>query len=128
MAGVTGIGGIFFKCRDPQALGQWYQRHLGLALQDWGGVVFPWASADNPAGVGSTLWTPMPADSSYFAPSQAGFMVNFRVDDLPALLAALRAAGCAVDDKTESSEFGQFAWVQDPEGNRVELWQPPPGR
>lgn len=128
MKRVTGIGGIFFKAQDPKALGQWYQTHLGLALEAWGGVVFQWATPDNPGGTGTTIWSPFQQDTAYFGPGKAGFMVNFRVDDLHALLAALRAEGCAVDDKVEESEYGKFGWVTDPEGNRVELWQPPQGR
>ena len=128
MKRVTGIGGIFFKAKDPKALGQWYQTHLGLDVQAWGGVAFPWATADNPGGAGTTLWNPFSADTTYFAPSAASFMVNFRVHDLHALLAALRAEGCEVDSKVEESEYGKFGWVMDPEGNRVELWQPPEGQ
>lgn len=128
MKRVTGIGGIFFKAKDPQRLGEWYRRHLGIDVQDWGGCVFQWASADNPAGVGSTVWSPFKADTSYFAPSQSPFMVNYRVDDLPALLDVLRIEGCDVDEKLEVTAQGQFGWVMDPEGNRVELWQPPPGQ
>ena len=128
MKRVTGIGGIFFKARDPQALGEWYRTHLGLVLEPWGGAVFRWASPDNPSGAGTTIWNAFPADTAYFAPSQAGFMVNYRVDDLHALLAALRREGCSVDDKVEESELGKFGWVMDPEGNRIELWQPPAGQ
>ncbi|MBN8489447.1 MAG: VOC family protein [Burkholderiales bacterium] len=127
MRRVTGIGGIFFKARDPQALAAWYRTHLGLQVEDWGGVGFRWAD-DNPAGVGTTIWTPFKDDTRYFAPSTASFMVNFRVEDLHGLLAALRAEGCEVMDQVEESEYGKFGWVLDPEGNKVELWQPPPGQ
>lgn len=128
MKRVTGIGGVFFKSRDPQALGEWYRTHLGLDVQPWGGVAFAWASASNPSGTGSTIWSPFKDDTTYFAPSRAGFMINYRVDDLHALLAALRSEGCEVDAKVEESEYGKFGWVMDPEGNRIELWQPPPGQ
>jgi len=121
MKRVTGIGGIFFKSKDPKALAEWYRKHLGLEVEPWGGVQFRWA------GAGTTLWNPFKEDTSYFAPGKS-FMINFRVDDLHALIAALRAEGCAVDDKVDESEFGKFGWVQDPEGNRVELWQPPEGQ
>jgi predicted enzyme related to lactoylglutathione lyase len=124
---VTGIGGVFFKARDPKVLGAWYQRHLGIALEDWGGAVFRWASEVNPTGTGTTTWSPFAESSTYFAPSEARFMINYRVADLHALLAALRNEGCAVDDKVDESEYGKFGWVMDPEGNRIELWQPPPG-
>jgi predicted enzyme related to lactoylglutathione lyase len=125
---VTGIGGIFFKSKDPKALGEWYRKHLGLDVEGWGGVAFRWVTAENPTGTGTTIWNPFKEDTSYFAPSTASFMINFRVEDLHALLAALREEGCAVDDKVDESEFGKFGWVQDPEGNRIELWQPPQGQ
>jgi len=128
MKRVTGIGGIFFKAKDPAALGAWYQKHLGIPVEAWGGAAFRWAGEHNPSGTGTTIWTPFAADTSYFAPSTAPFMINYRVDDLHALLAALRAEGCAVDDKVEESEYGKFGWVMDPEGNRLELWQPPAGQ
>lgn len=128
MQRVTGIGGIFFKARDPQALAAWYSRHLGVPVEAWGGAVFRWAGPGNPQGTGSTVWSPFRQDTDYFAPSSAPFMVNFRVPDVRALLALLRAEGCEVDEKVESSEFGTFGWVMDPEGNKVELWQPPQGQ
>lgn len=127
MRRVTGIGGLFFKAADPKALADWYKVHLGLKVEDWGGVAFRWAE-DNASGNGTTIWSPFKADTTYFAPSAAAFMVNFRVEDLHALLAALRDEGCDVDEKVEESEFGKFGWVMDPEGNRIELWQPPVGR
>ncbi len=128
MKRVTGIGGIFFKSRDPAALGAWYRTHLGLNVEEWGGVAFRWASPENPSGVGTTIWSPFKHDTEYFAPSTSSFMINFRVDDLSALLAQLRSEGCEVDTKVQDSEFGKFGWVMDPEGNRVELWQPPAGQ
>ena len=128
MKRVTGIGGVFFKSKDPKALGEWYRKHLGMDLAEWGGMAFKWASADNPSGTGTTLWTPFKEDTTYFAPSTASFMINFRVADLHAVLAALREEGCAVDAKVDESEYGKFGWVMDPDGNRVELWQPPAGQ
>ena len=128
MKRVTGIGGVFFKSKDPKALGEWYRTHLGLDVQAWGGVVFPWVSQSNPCGTGSTVWSPFKHDTAYFAPSQASFMINYRVDDLHAVLAALRNEGCEVDAKVEESEYGKFGWVMDPEGNRIELWQAPAGQ
>lgn len=128
MKRVTGIGGIFFKAKDPKALGEWYRKHLGIEVEDWGGFGFRWNSPDNPEGVGSTIWSPFAADSGYFAPSTAPFMINYRVHDLHALLAALRAEGVTVMDKVEESEFGKFGWAIDPEGNKLELWQPPAGQ
>ena len=128
MQRVTGIGGVFFKAKDPKALGEWYQRHLGIEVEAWGGAAFRWVTPDNPTGTGTTTWSPFKDDTRYFAPSTASFMINFRVADLHALLAALRAEGCAVDAKVEESEYGKFGWVMDPEGHRVELWQPPAGQ
>ena len=123
MERVTGIGGIFFKSSDPKALGAWYRDHLGLDVTDWGGVIFQWGGMDSPPGM--TLWSPFAQDTSYMAPSTSSFMVNFRVADLHALLAALKAEGCNVEDRTETSAQGKFGWVIDPEGNKVELWEPP---
>ena len=128
MKRVTGIGGIFFKSKDPKALCAWYKTHLGIDVTPWGGAKFQWKGPDNPEGVGSTVWTPFAADSGYFSPSAAPFMINYRVDDLHALLAALRAEGVQVEDKVDESEFGKFGWAFDPEGNKFELWQPPAGR
>lgn len=125
MTRVTGIGGIFFKARDPESLREWYRKHLGVPLEEWGGAVFHWQTAERPEPDGMTVWNIFPATTTYFAPSPAPFMVNFRMEDLDAVLAALREEGCAVDEKVERSEFGAFGWVMDPEGNRVELWQPP---
>ncbi len=122
---VTGIGGIFFKARDPKALQDWYRVHLGIDVQEWGGAVFRWHDPKAPEPDGCTAWSIFPATSDHFAPSQAPFMVNYRVGDLAAILTALREEGCAVDEKTDASEFGKFGWVMDPEGNRIELWEPP---
>lgn len=118
MRRVTGIGGVFFKARDPQALQAWYAKHLGIPLEPWGGAVFPW---DRPGGM--TVWCVQPRDPA--EPAAPAFTVNYTVEDLDAVLAALREEGCAVDPKVDDSEYGRFGWVTDPEGNRVELWQPP---
>ena len=123
MQRVTGIGGIFFKARDAEALRAWYQKHLGIDVQDWGGTAFRWSEDGGREGV--TVWSIFPASSTYLEPGTAPFMVNYRVGDLDALLAVLREEGCVVDDKTETSDFGKFGWVMDPEGNRIELWEPP---
>ena len=128
MKRVTGIGGIFLKSKDPKALGTWYKAHLGIDVEAWGGAAFRWKEPDNPEGVGTTVWSPFAAETSYFAPSTAPFMINYRVEDLAALLAVLRAEGVQVDAKVEESEHGKFGWVIDPEGNKVELWQPPAGQ
>jgi predicted enzyme related to lactoylglutathione lyase len=128
MKRVLGIGGIFIKARDPDALRAWYRKHLGIDSEDWGGKAFPWRTDDNPGGVGTTVWSVFEDGSSYFDPSTQPFMVNYRVGDLHQLLALLRSEGCQVDGKVEESEFGKFGWVMDPEGNRVELWEPPAGQ
>lgn len=128
MKRVTGIGGIFFKAKDAPALQAWYRQHLGIDVQPWGGTAFRWADADGTPTGGTTIWSVGAADSDPFAPSASSFMVNYRVDDARALAAALKAEGCNVLDKIDESEYGVFAWVIDPEGNKVELWQPPAGQ
>jgi predicted enzyme related to lactoylglutathione lyase len=133
MKRVTGIGGIFFHAQDPVALRAWYQRHLGIDVQTWGGAAFPWTDDAGQATGGSTIWSinggvTDAADGAPFAPGKASFMINYRVDDLDALLAALRDEGCQVLDQADDSDYGKFGWVIDPEGNKVELWQPPPGQ
>ncbi len=128
MKRVTGIGGIFFHAKDPPALRAWYQKHLGIDVQAWGGTAFRWADAEGKPTAGTTVWSIGDATGEYFAPSKASFMINYRVADLQGVLAALRAEGCNVMDKTDDSEYGKFGWVLDPEGNKVELWQPPPGQ
>jgi len=128
MQRVTGIGGVFFKSKDPKALGEWYRAHLGLDVEEWGGAAFRWVTPENPSGTGTTIWNPFKEATGYFAPSQASFMINYRVEDLHALLAQLRSECCAVDAKVDESAYGKFGWVMDPEGNRIELWQPPAGQ
>ena len=127
MKRVTGIGGIFIKSENPEVLKDWYRTHLGMDIQDWGGMAFQWSTADNRNPNGTTIWSIFAESSPYFNPSQANFMVNYRVEDLHSVLDALRSEGCDVDAKTEESEFGKFGWVMDPDGNRVELWEPPHG-
>ena len=127
MQRVTGIGGIFFKAKDAPALWAWYKRHLGIDVQPWGGAAFDWVDADGKPAGGTTAWLIAPEKSEQFAPSSAPFMVNYRVADLHGLLAALREEGCNVLDKVDESDYGKFGWVIDPEGNKVELWEPPVG-
>jgi predicted enzyme related to lactoylglutathione lyase len=128
MKRVTGIGGIFFKAKDADTLRAWYKEHLGIDVQNWGGTAFTWTDANgNPTG-GMTVWSVAPETSNQFAPSDAPFMINYRVEDLYAVVAALKAEGCNVLDKIDDSDYGKFAWVIDPEGNKVELWQPPAGQ
>jgi predicted enzyme related to lactoylglutathione lyase len=124
VARVTGIGGVFVRSKDPDALAAWYAEHLGVPTERYGGATFHWAASD---GTGSTTWAPFPADTRYFGSPFQQAMVNFRVDDLDGMLEALRAAGVQVVDAVEDSEFGRFAWCVDPDGNRVELWEPATG-
>jgi predicted enzyme related to lactoylglutathione lyase len=128
MKRVTGIGGIFFKAKDAPALQAWYKRHLGIDVQAWGGAAFRWQDDGGKAVAGTTIWSIGPAEGDHFAPSLSSFMVNYRVEDARALASALKDEGCNVLDKIEESEYGVFAWVIDPEGNKVELWQPPAGQ
>jgi predicted enzyme related to lactoylglutathione lyase len=128
MKRVTGIGGIFLKSSDPPRLCDWYRKHLGIEIGEWGGFAFRWKNDDNPEGAGTTVWSIFNASSNYFDPGTSPVMVNYRVADLRALIAALRAEGCNVMDKIDESESGKFGWVVDPEGNQVELWQPPAGQ
>lgn len=127
MERVTGIGGIFFKSDDPEALADFYRRQLGVETSFGSGAVFRWREDDDPERRASTAWSVFPRDTNYFAPSTASFMLNFRVRDLDRMLAQLRAAGVAVDERVEASDFGRFGWFVDPDGNRVELWEPPAG-
>lgn len=128
MKRVTGIGGIFFRAKDPVALRAWYQEHLGIDVQEWGGTAFSWADGAGNPTKGTTAWLIDGSSGNLFAPSASTFMINYRVEDLAGLLQALRKEGCNVLEKTDDSEFGKFGWVMDPEGNKVELWQPPPGQ
>jgi predicted enzyme related to lactoylglutathione lyase len=125
MARVTGIGGVFFKATNPESLREWYGRHLGLDIQPWGGAVFQWRELEAPDTEGATVWSLFPMASDYFGSGTAQFMVNYRVKDLHQVLAALREEGCTVDERVDESELGKFGWVVDPEGNRLELWEPP---
>lgn len=124
MAKVTGIGGVFFKSRgDHKALAAWYQKHLGMPLEPWGGGILRWPD-DRGEDKGVTVWHVAEKDTKWFAPSDASFMINYRVDDLTELLANLQAAGVEILKGPESDENGKFAWIADPDGNKVELWEP----
>ena len=128
MKRVTGIGGIFFNARDPVALRAWYKSHLAVDVQDWGGAAFRWTDEAGKPTAGTTIWSIGDAAGDAFAPSTSSFMINYRVADLHGLLQTLRSEGCNVVDKTDDSEYGKFGWVIDPEGNKIELWQPPEGQ
>jgi predicted enzyme related to lactoylglutathione lyase len=123
---VTGIGGVFLKARDPASLLGWYREHLGVEPEPGGeAVVFSWQRTEGPDRPGSTTWAIFPSDTDYFG--DAGSMINYRVARLDQMLAQLRAAGAEVDERVEESRLGRFGWATDPEGNRFELWEPPPG-
>ncbi|MBX7196161.1 MAG: VOC family protein [Sandaracinaceae bacterium] len=126
MARVTGIGGIFFKTKsDPKEVAAWYAKHLGLALAPWGGAMLKWA--DDPGAADAvTVWHTAAHDTKWFEPGEASFMINYRVDDLEALLAKLREDGVTIVKGPQTDETGSFAWILDLDGNKVELWQPPP--
>jgi predicted enzyme related to lactoylglutathione lyase len=128
MKRVTGIGGIFFKAQDAPAMHAWYKRHLGIDVQAWGGTAFAWTDGDGKPVGGTTIWSIGGAQGDPFAPSASSFMVNYRVADVHALVKLLREEGCNVLEKVDESAYGKFAWVIDPEGNKVELWEPPPGQ
>lgn len=126
MSRVTGIGGIFIKAKDPAMLRAWYKKHLGIDVQAWGGTAFRWVDDSGRPTAGTTAWHV--GNGKNFSPSTAPFMVNYRVSDLDALLKTLRAEGCDVLQDTVESEDGKFGWVMDPEGNKIELWQPASGK
>lgn len=124
MAKVTGIGGVFFKARgDKAALEQWYAKHLGFSLEAWGGAILKWPD-DTANDRGLTVWNIAAGDTAWFSPSDAPFMINYRVDNLTELLEQLTAAGVAIHKGPERHENGIFAWIIDPDGNKVELWEP----
>ena len=124
MAQATGIGGVFFRCKDPAALQAWYTKHLGLPSDNDGFVVMTWGGEHS----GSTVWGPFADDTDYFGEQSQQSMINYRVDDLDAMLRQLRDADVVVDDKVETLDgIGRFGWAVDPEGNRFELWEPAPG-
>ena len=125
---VAGIGGVFFKARDPVALAAWYHEHLGVPVMSAGTHALFTAGPDGGDAAGTplvTVWSAFPADTAYFGEGAAGWMINYRVTDLDAMLAQLRAAGVWVAEAVEESEYGRFGWAADPEGTRFELWQPP---
>ena len=124
MAKVTGIGGVFFKStKDHKALAAWYQKHLGMPLESWGGAMLKWPE-DRAGDEGVTVWHVAEPNTKWFAPSNASFMINYRVDDMTGLLANLRAAGIEIIKGPDTDDNGTFAWIVDPDGNKVELWQP----
>jgi predicted enzyme related to lactoylglutathione lyase len=126
MKRVTGIGGIFFKADNAEKLYNWYEKYLGIkCAPDGSGAMFEWREADDSQRKGMTIWAVFRRDTKYFDPSRSGFMINYRVDDLDALLETLKKEGVEIDPHRENYDYGRFAWIMDPEGNRVELWEPP---
>ena len=123
MARVTGVGGVFLRSKDPKALAAWYAEHLGITLEDYGGASLKW-SDEVPPGTGQTVWCTFAHDTDYFGEGQQAVMINYRVDDMDALLAQLSAAGVWIDPKRQDESYGRFAWVKDLDGNRLELWEP----
>jgi predicted enzyme related to lactoylglutathione lyase len=120
MERILGIGGVFFKARDPKALAAWYAEHLGVPVE--AGQGHGMLIGDEAGEM--TVWSTFPADTAYFGPGPSPFMVNYRVRDLDAMLAQLRAAGAHVEERVDDYDYGRFGWAADPEGNRFELWQP----
>ncbi|HKK28425.1 MAG TPA: VOC family protein [Gemmatimonadota bacterium] len=121
MERVTGIGGIFFRARDPKALAAWYREHLGVPVEP----EHTYATFESRDAGERTIWSAFPEDADYFGPGSPPLMVNYRVSDLDAMLAQLREAGAEVEDEVQEYEYGRFGWGRDPEGNRFELWEPP---
>jgi predicted enzyme related to lactoylglutathione lyase len=117
---VTGIGGIFFKSKDPKALAAWYKDVLGLNVEDWGGAVLHYDAPDHPPVL---AWNAFPEKSTHMAPSTREFMVNFAVDDMDAMIARLTAKNVAILKRDDSDPYGRFAWILDPDGTKIELWQ-----
>lgn len=120
---IIGIGGVFFKTASPKEMKQWYAQKLGL-VDKGGGVMLRWREDGNPSKKQMTVWSLFPADTKYFGPGPAPFMINYIVDDLDALLERLKKEGVKIDPKRQDESYGRFAWIYDPEGNKIELWQP----
>ncbi|UPT70363.1 MAG: VOC family protein [Flavobacterium sp. JAD_PAG50586_2] len=123
MKKVTGIGGVFFKCKDPKAVNEWYKTHLGFETTPYG-TSFEWMDKDNPDKKGLTQWNAFPENTKYFEPSEKEFMINYRVENLEALIEQLKAEGVTIVDKMETYDYGKFIHIMDPEGNKIELWEP----
>lgn len=122
MKRVTGIGGIFFKCKEPDTMKEWYKQHLGFNTDQYG-TTFEWRKPGNPEEKGFTVWSTFKHDTTYFQPSSKDFMVNFRVENLKALLEELRKEGVQAVGEVQEFEYGKFGWIMDPEGNKIELWE-----
>ena len=121
---VTGVGGVFVKSKDPKALARWYREVLGLEVKPWGGAAIPFDMPGHPPKV---AWTAFPESSDHMSPSTREFMINFAVDDMDAIIARLNAKGVPILKRDDNDDFGRFAWIQDPDGTKIELWQPRKG-
>ncbi|SKA37150.1 hypothetical protein SAMN04488128_104227 [Chitinophaga eiseniae] len=123
MKRVTGIGGVFFKCKDPEKIKQWYKTHLGFDTDEYG-AKFEWRQSGDSTKNGSTQWSPFPDNTTYFEPSEKDFMINYRVENLEALVEEFKKEGVTVLDDIETYDFGKFVHILDVEGNKIELWEP----
>jgi predicted enzyme related to lactoylglutathione lyase len=123
MKRVTGLGGIFFRCKDPEKITKWYKKHLGIDSKN-GVSIFGWRDEKNPDKKCYTVWSPFPDKTKYFSPSKKPFMLNYRVENLEKLLKTLRKEGIEIVGEIEEYEYGKFGWILDPEGNKIELWEP----
>ena len=123
MKKVTGIGGIFFKCKDPKATTEWYQKHLGLTTNPYG-ATFEWYESEDSTKKAQTQWTPFSETTKYFEPSSKDFMINYRVENLEALVAELKKEGVTIVDNMETYDYGKFIHILDTEGNKIQLWEP----
>lgn len=123
MKRVTGIGGIFFKCKDPEKIKEWYNKNLGLHTDEYG-TSFEWRQADSPDKKGFTAWSTFPETTSYIEPSKKDFMINYRVENIESLVEELKKDGVNVVDEIETFEYGKFVHILDIEGNKIELWEP----
>jgi len=124
MQRVTGLGGVFIKAKDPKALCEWYQRHLGVEFNGNTYISFQWINQNHPTAPGSTVFSFFSENTKYFEPSKASCMINFRVKDLEALLLVLREEGVQIEGDMLKEDYGKFCWIMDPEGNKIELWEP----
>lgn len=122
---VTGVGGIFFKTQDPKKLKEWYGKHLGLPVDDYG-ASFKWIDPENPRAKepATTAWSPFKSDTTYFEPSEKPYMFNYRVENLVELLKVLKEEGVQIVGEMQEFSYGKFGWIMDPEGNKIELWEP----
>lgn len=126
MGKVTGIGGVFLKCEDATKMNEWYSKHLGIPVTKWGGATFQWRTLEDPENLGSTAWCTFAKDTDYMQPSEKPFMINYRVENLTELLEQLKAEGIEMVGAIQEFEYGRFAWIMDPEGHKIELWEPVP--